>query len=89
VRKEVKGHGTARAIEGNLKPHSRVIVLDDVVTTGGSTLRAIEAAEAVGHQVVAVMCLVDREEGGAERFARWPFVALFRRSEIFEDAADA
>jgi len=61
VRKETKGHGTERKIEGNLDPGSRVIVVDDVVTTGRSTLLAIEAAEAAGHEVVAVLCLVDRE----------------------------
>jgi orotate phosphoribosyltransferase len=54
------------------------------VTTGGSTLRAIEAVEAEGHRVIAVVCVVDREEGGAEALARWPFYRLFGRSEIFE-----
>ena len=87
VRKEVKDHGTGRAVEGNLEPGSRVVVVDDVVTTAGSTLRAIEAAEQAGLRVVAVVCLVDREEGGTEKLQRWPFFPLFRRSEIF-DAAD-
>ncbi len=86
VRKESKGHGTARQIEGKLRPGSRVVIVDDVVTTGGSTLLAIEAAEAAGHEVVAVCCLVDREEGGAELLARWPFYPLFRRFEIFDAA---
>ena len=85
VRKEAKGHGTERSIEGSLVPGSRVIVVDDVVTTAGSTLRAIETVEAAGHEVVAVTCLVDREEGGTERLSRWPFFPLFRRSEIFDD----
>lgn len=85
VRKESKGHGTASRIEGTLEPGSRVVVVDDVVTTGGSTLSAIEAVEGAGHTVVAVVCLVDREQGGAERLAAWPFHALFRRSEIFDD----
>ena len=71
VRKEAKGHGTGSSIEGTLEPGSRVIVVDDVVTTGGSTLRAVEAVQAAGHQVVAVICLVDREEGGTEKLARW------------------
>ena len=56
VRKETKGHGTARKIEGNLEPGCPVVVVDDVVTTAGSTLKAIEAAEAAGHKVVAVEC---------------------------------
>ena len=84
VRKEAKHHGTGRKIEGNLAPHSRVIVVDDVVTTASSTLKAIEAAEQEGHTVVAVICLVDREEGGAAKLAAYPFYALFKRSEIFE-----
>jgi orotate phosphoribosyltransferase len=86
VRKETKEHGTERMIEGNLEPSSRVIVVDDVVTTGRSTLRAIEAVEGAGHEVVAVMCLVDREEGGAKLLERWPFHALFRRREIFDES---
>ena len=83
VRKEAKGHGTERSIEGNLEPGCRVIVVDDVVTTAGSTLHAIGAARAAGFSVVAVICLVDREEGGAEKLAAWPFYSIFRRSEIF------
>ena len=84
VRKEAKEHGTGRRIEGNLAAGSRVIIVDDVVTTAGSTVKAIEAAEAEGHTVVAVICLVDREEGGAAKLAAYPFYPLFRRSEIFD-----
>jgi orotate phosphoribosyltransferase len=84
VRKEAKEHGTGKRIEGNLAPASRVIIVDDVVTTAGSTLQAIDAAEAAGHKVVAVLCLVDREEGGAAKLAAYPFYPLFRRGEIFE-----
>ena len=62
---------------------SRVVVVDDVVTTGGSTLAAIEAAEAAGLEVVAVVCLVDREEGGSDKLSRWPFHPIFVRSEVF------
>jgi orotate phosphoribosyltransferase len=83
VRKETKEHGTGKRIEGNLVAGSRVIIVDDVVTTAGSTLKAIEAAEEAGHTVVAVICLVDREEGGAAKLAAYPFFPLFRRSEIF------
>lgn len=88
VRKAAKGHGTDRRIEGNLEPASRVIVVDDVITTGGSTLSAIEAVEAEGHSVVAVLGLVDREEGGAAKLAAWPFYPLFRREEIFEETEE-
>jgi orotate phosphoribosyltransferase len=84
VRKEAKGHGTARRIEGQLEPNSRVVIVDDVVTTAGSTLQAIEAVEEEGHTVVAVVCLVDREEGGTEKLSRWPFFPIFKRSEIFQ-----
>ena len=84
VRKEAKEHGTGRRIEGNLAAGSRVIIVDDVVTTAGSTVKAIEAAEAEGHTVVAVICLVDREEGGAAKLAAYPFYPLFKRSEIFD-----
>ena len=83
VRKEAKEHGTGRQIEGNLPKGSRVIIVDDVVTTAGSTLKAIEAAEGEGHTVVAVICLVDREEGGAAKLAAYPFYPVFRRGEIF------
>src|SRR5262245_51292386 len=84
VRKDAKEHGTGRRIEGQLAKGSRVIVVDDVVTTAGSTLKAIEAAEGEGHTVVAVICLVDREEGGAAKLAAYPFHPIFRRSDIFE-----
>lgn len=83
VRKETKEHGTARKIEGVLDPGSRVVIVDDVVTTAGSTLKAIEAAEAAGHTVVAVICLVDREEGGAAALSKYPFYPVFRKAEIW------
>ena len=84
VRKEAKEHGTGRRIEGALAAASRVIIVDDVVTTAASTITAIEAAEEDGHTVVAVICLVDREEGGAAKLAAYPFYPMFRRGEIFE-----
>jgi len=83
VRKEAKQHGMGQQIEGALEPRSRVVVVDDVVTTAGSTLRAIDAVEAAGHTIVAVVCIVDREEGGTEKLASWPFFPIFRKSEIF------
>jgi orotate phosphoribosyltransferase len=89
VRKETKEHGTGRKIEGKLEPRSRVVVVDDVVTTAGSTLKAIDAVERDGHEVVAVVCLVDREEGGTEKLARWPFYPVFSRSEIFEKSPES
>ncbi len=89
VRKEIKDHGTGRKIEGCPPAGTRVVIVDDVVTTAGSTLQAIEAAEGAGLTVAAVLCLVDREEGGTEKLARWPFHPLFRRSEIFGDVTAA
>jgi orotate phosphoribosyltransferase len=66
VRKEPKGHGTDNWIEGGLEPASRVAVVEDVVTSGRSVCLAIERVKAAGHTVVAVLALVDREEGGTE-----------------------
>ena len=53
------------------------------MTTGGSTLKAIEATESAGHEVVAVICLVDREQGGRELLKKYDFHPIFRRGEIF------
>lgn len=64
VRKEAKGHGTKRRIEGNFAPGQPVVVVEDVITTGGSAVQAIEAVEAEGGRVVGVLAVVDREEGG-------------------------
>lgn len=72
VRKEAKGHGTGRYIEGveNLRPGARLLVLEDVVTTGGSSLQAIHRLRDAGYNPVAVLTVVDRLQGGAEVFAR-------------------
>src|SRR4030065_428892 len=68
IRKEPKKHGPSQWVEGmkNLRPGMRVAIVEDVVTTGASTLRAIERAEGVGLVVSRVLCIVDRNEGGAE-----------------------
>lgn len=66
VRKEPKKHGTEQWLEGELKPASQVAVVDDVITTGGSTIKAIERIRAAGHTVEHALVLVDREEGGRE-----------------------
>lgn len=84
VRKEEKGHGTGKWIEGPVVAGQKVIMVDDVVTTGGSTLKAIEHAVDFGLEVVAVMALLDREEGGTEILTkRFPFYPVLRRSDIF------
>jgi orotate phosphoribosyltransferase len=66
VRKEAKGHGTGRVIEGNFAPGDEVVVVEDVITTGGSAQRAIAAVEAAGGRVIGVLAVVDRGEGGRE-----------------------
>jgi len=69
VRKEAKGHGTQRYIEGPVQPGSRVVIVDDVVTTGGSSLQAIDRIQEFGCEVVQVVAIIDRLEGGAANFA--------------------
>jgi uridine monophosphate synthetase len=68
-RKEAKGYGTARQIEGEFQPGDQTIVLDDLITTGGSKLRAIEPLEAAGLEVKDVVVLIDREQGGGDELA--------------------
>ena len=66
VRKDIKDHGTKSPIEGNVKAGEKVVILDDVITTGGSTITAIEAARKTGLVIDRVITLIDREEGGRE-----------------------
>lgn len=66
VRKDVKDHGTKSALEGNVRAGEKVAVIDDVITTGGSTIVAIEQARRAGLVVETVITLIDREEGGRE-----------------------
>jgi orotate phosphoribosyltransferase len=73
VRKEPKSHGTAQLIEGPFRAGDRVAVVEDVITTGASALRAAEAVRGAGGQVVGVLALVDREEGGRETLERAGF----------------
>lgn len=87
VRKAAKDHGTGRRIEGFLKPGARVIVVDDVCTTGGSTINAIEAVREAGMNVAAVVCIVEREEAhgrpAVEAAASCaPFLRLFTANDV-------
>ncbi|MGD8394110.1 MAG: orotate phosphoribosyltransferase [Candidatus Eiseniibacteriota bacterium] len=84
VRKAAKEHGRGRRIEGNFQEGDRVLVLDDVVTTGGSTIQAIEAYEEAGAEVLAAIAVVDREQGAAEAIAArgMRFAALFKLHEV-------
>lgn len=84
VRKEAKTHGTGRLIEGPFREGDRVAVIEDVITTGGSALRATDAIRAAGGIVAGVLALVDREEGGREALesAGLPVLSLARASDI-------
>jgi orotate phosphoribosyltransferase len=64
VRKEAKAHGTGRRVEGNFKSGDKVVVIEDVITSGGSALKAIEAIRQEGGEILGVLAVVDREEGG-------------------------
>ncbi len=84
VRKEPKGHGKGKQIEGGFADGCTVVALDDVITTGGSTLQAIEAIEREGGNVAFVLALVDRQEGGRENIeaAGYPVVSVFSRDQL-------
>src|SRR5512136_400005 len=86
IRKEPKGHGTGAWLEGrkNLRPGSKVVIVEDVVTTGGSSLKAVRRAEEEGLVVIGVVTLVDREEGGRENIESEGYwlKAIFTKSEI-------
>jgi adenylosuccinate lyase len=88
VRKEPKEHGLGAWLEGAVSPGTPVALLEDVVTTGGSVLRAAERCEAQGLKVMGVVALVDRQEGGAEAIGpRYPFRSLFTAKDL--EAGDA
>ncbi|MEQ1750575.1 MAG: orotate phosphoribosyltransferase [Prosthecobacter sp.] len=84
VRKEPKGHGRGKRIEGNFNPDQLVVVVDDVITTGDSTLKAIQAIEEEGGKVAFALILVDRQEGGRQNIESkgYPVVAAFTRAEL-------
>jgi orotate phosphoribosyltransferase len=70
VRKEPKGHGTNQYLEGPVQPGMNAVIVEDVVTTGGSSLAAIDRAEKFGLAIVGVLAVIDRMEGGSDAFAR-------------------
>ena len=91
VRKETKAHGLQRRVEGPpLEPGERCLVVEDVVTTGGSTVQAIEAVRAEGFEVVGVVCVLDRLAGGAARSRSAsgdaPYEALATIDEVYPGA---
>ncbi len=90
VRKAEKAHGTGRRIEGFCRDGARVVIVDDVCTTGASTIAAIEAAREAGMKVAAVVCIVEREEAhgrpAVEAAAQGaPFLRLFSANEVRAD----
>jgi orotate phosphoribosyltransferase len=92
VRKDAKAHGLQRRIEGpTLTPEDRCVVVEDVVTTGGSTLAAIEALLEAGHEICGVISVLDRLAGGGEaieRAAGAPYVALSTIDDIYPERPD-
>jgi orotate phosphoribosyltransferase len=87
VRKAEKTHGTGQRVEGFREKPARVVIVDDVCTTGASTIQAIEAAREYGFEIVGVMCLVEREEAGGrvnveKAAAPAPFVSLFTANDV-------
>lgn len=86
VRKALKTHGTGRQIEGYIRAGALAVIVDDVCTTGGSTITAIEATRAAGMHINAVLCLVDREQGGRQAIEATipgtPFLSVFTAADI-------
>lgn len=82
VRKQEKAHGTKQKIEGIIEPGFKVVIVEDVATTGASALQAIQAVEEMGCKVIKVISVVDREEGAKEALANYAFDPIFRKSEI-------
>ena len=78
VRKKPKDHGSKQRVEGRVSNGDKVLILDDVLTTGGSALEAVEEVEKVGGKVIGVVCIVDRMQGARELFAgKYPFMPIF------------
>jgi orotate phosphoribosyltransferase len=93
VRKETKQHGLQRRIEGPaLEPDDRCLIVEDVVTTGGSTLQAIDAVREAGHQIAGVLTILDRLAGGAERIREAangaPYEPLVTIDDIYPERPD-
>lgn len=86
IRKEPKGHGTGAWLEGrkNFKPGAKVVIVEDVVTSGGSSMKAVRRAEEEGLKVVGIVTLVDREEGGRENIEKEGYwlKSIFTKSDL-------
>ncbi len=86
VRKTAKAHGTMQWIEGNIQSGDRVIIVDDVITTGKSTIEALTRAKEAGLEIVKVIALIDRQEGGREAIEAlgYKLEAVITRDEVME-----
>lgn len=86
VRPEAKDHGTNKLVEGHFDHGDPVVLLEDVITSGGSTLKAIAALRAAGLEVIGVVAVLDREQGGGDLIRReCPFSALFTLKELLAE----
>lgn len=85
VREEAKGHGTKKVIEGKLPEGAKVVIVDDVITSGKSVIKAIEAVEKAGATVVKIITIVDRQRDAAQLFAERGYVyePIFTKDELF------
>jgi len=90
VRKEPKGHGTGKQIEGNVQAGNRVFIVEDVVTTAGSSLKAAKIARQAGLEVLGIITIVDREEGGEKNIKNegFEFYPIFKISEFLDKKKD-
>ncbi len=84
IRKQEKTYGTGKIIEGNFKKGDKVVIFDDVVTSGGSILKGAKEVETGGGTVLSVMAVLDREEGGREKIesAGYPFYPIFTKTDL-------
>ncbi|MBI4711230.1 MAG: orotate phosphoribosyltransferase, partial [Candidatus Omnitrophica bacterium] len=83
VRKEAKDHGMQKMIEGPaLVPGDKVVMLEDVITTGGSVLKAIKEVEVLGAKIVKTICLVDRNEGAVETLGSYYYSPIFTLRDL-------
>ncbi len=87
IRKEAKAHGTKKWVEGGIAPGEKVVVIDDVITTGGSTIKAIDRAVESGLDIVKTIVLVDREEGGRENVIShgYDVESIFTKTELLDE----
>lgn len=85
VRKQPKGHGLKKAIEGQLTAGESVVVVEDVITTGGSIKEAIDRIEEAGARVAKIICLLDREEGAVAALSGYQIISLVSKKEIWQN----